>query len=271
VVSGNGRIRITTGREILYIALLNSNTEFVTLFNLKNKVINITELQNELSIPFEHKYLTAPDVSVLKIDIPIELKNKALPIIKIHIKGPPKVDDRPCQMSSGNILLQAGMAKVITQEGQLQISGINGVIDTNNWPYFATQNWHNINDCLEWEFLVTDPGVFDVHVVNVSTVRDFSTYNRKWTDLFQDERNFNKVRFSVNNQILIGKISGTKRLQHIRSTYRPEFVNPIGTITLENPGTYIGTLKADFINSKDEDGLVIYEVRLEKVKKLKSN
>lgn len=259
--------RITTGSEILYLTLLNSNTEFVTLCNLKNEVINITELQNELSIPFEHKHLTAPDVSVLKIDVPKELKNKTFPVIKIHIKGSPEVDDRPCQMSSGNILLQAGMAKVITQEGQLQISGINGVIDTNNWPYFATQNWHNINDYLEWEFLVTEPGVFDVHVVNVSTVRDFSTYKRKWIELYQDEKNFNKVSFSVNNQILIGKISGTKRLQHIRSTYRPEFVNPIGTITLENPGTYIGTLRADFINPKDEDGLVIYEVRLEKIRK----
>lgn len=256
--------RITRGKEILYLTLLNSNTESVTLFNLKNDVFKITGIQNELFIPFKHKQQTAPDVSVLKIDIPKELKNKSFPVIKIHIKGSPKVDDRPCQMSSGNILLQAGVAKVINQEGHLQVSGIDGIVDTNNWPYFATQNWHNINDYLEWKFIVTEPGEFDVNVVNVSTSRDYNNYKRKWEELYQDNKNLNKVRFSVNNQIIKGEITGTKRLQHFRSIYRPEFVNHIGTITLETPGIYYGILRADFINPKDEDGLVIYEVKLEK-------
>ena len=47
--------------------------------------------------------------------------------------------------------------------------------------------------------------------------------------------------------------------------YRPEFISRIGRIEIDRPGSFETVLKAEYINPRDKDGLVIYEVHLIKV------
>ena len=258
-------IRVTTGKDVLYITLLDNYLDNITLYNLKNEIIKVSDIHDRISVPFEYGKINDQDINVLRIALSKEWRDKKFPVIKIKIKGEPEVNNQPCQMSSGNVILQVGMAEVIKNGGSLQISGMNGVIDTNNWPYFATQNWHNSKSFLKWQFNLIEPGTFEVQVINVSTFRDLNSYSKKWKAIFQKSEDYNKVSFNVNGVTLTGKISGIDPMLHIRSEYRPEFINRIGSIRIDKPGIYSSVLKAEFINPKDVDGLVIYEVRLKKL------
>ncbi len=257
--------RITTGKEVLYITLFNPELEKITLYNLDNEIIKIESLKDGKPVPFEYSKIEIPDLSVLSITVPPELRFEMFPVLRVSIIGSPVLVDQPTQMSSGNVLLQAGMAKVVRNGGNLEIAGMDGVIDTNNWPYFATRNWTSTSDYLEWELNLIEPGNFEVRVVNVSTVRDLKTYRSKWNSVYRLPGDLNKVSLEINGEKIQGFIKGTEQVNSIRSVYRPEFVNFIGTMKIDSPGTYTAILKADFINPLDTEGLVIYEVRLEKI------
>ena len=258
-------IRVTTVKDALYVVLLDKRMEAITLYGLKNEVIKVAGIHDKVSIPYEYREIKDLDLPELKIKVPGDWKEKIFPVFKVKIKEQPQVDDRPGQMSSGNIILQAGMAEVIGDNGNLQISGMDGVIDTNNWPYFATKNWNSTEDYLKWDFFVTEPGLFQVNVISVSTVRSYESYKRKWESIYQNDKDFNKLFFTIDNQTVSGTIKGKERISHIRSAYRPEFINRFGKIRIEKPGNYTAILKAGFINPTDTDGTVIYEVQLEKV------
>ncbi len=257
--------RVTTGKEILYITLLNPVAEKITIYNLENEVIKAECLANGKSIRYDLKKLTEPEVSRLTLFIPGEMRHETLPVIKLYIKGKAEVHDMPTQMSSGDILLPAGMAKVIKNKGDLKISGMDGVIDTNNWPYFATRNWTDKKDFLEWDFNLIEPGKFEVQLINVSTVRDYGGYIKKWNSLYQNPDHYCKVSFTIGKRSVSGDISGRELVQSIRSAYRPEFVNHLGIVEIDRPGTYPAALHADFINPLDTEGIVVYEVRLVKI------
>ena len=256
--------RVTTSKENIYLTLLNPEIEKITLYNLNSEVVKAEGLANGKQIPFEFKKLTLPEVSMLTLFIPEEIRNESLSVIKLFLSDNPDVRDQSTQMSSGDILLPAGMAKVSRNEGELEISGLDGVIDTNNWPYFATRNWTSTKDYLRWDFNLIEPGKFEVQLINVSTVRDYGNYLKKWNSIYKNSGDYCKVSFSVGNQAVTGNIKGEDHVQNIRSAYRPEFVNSIGFVEIDSPGTYPAVLQADFINPLDAEGIVIYEVRLVK-------
>ena len=256
--------RVTSGKEILYITLLNPEIEKITLYNLNSEVVKAEELVNGENILFELKKLTLPEVSMLTLYIPEEIRNASLPVIKLYLGDDLDVLDQSTQMSSGDILLPAGMAIVSRNEGELEISGLDGVIDTNNWPYFASRNWTSTKDYLKWDFNLIEPGKFEVQIINVSTVRDYKNYEKKWNSVYKDPGDYCKVSFSIVNQEVTGNIKGEDRVHNIRSAYRPEFVNSIGFVEIDSPGTYPAVLQAEYINPLDTDGIVIYEVRLVK-------
>lgn len=258
--------RVTTREEILYITLFNSDLDKITLYNLNNEVVKAEILANGNQVPFEVKKLTVPEVSMLTLSIPEEIHEEILPVIKLTLGDIPDVSDQSTQMSSGNILLPVGMAKLSRKGDNLEVSGLDGVLDTNNWPYFATRNWTNTEDYIEWDFNLIEPGNFEVELINVSTVRDFKSYQKKWNSVYKSSGDYCKVTFSIGNQSVTGNITGQDKVQSIRSAYRPEFVNSIGFIDIDRPGTYPAVLQADFINPLDADGIVIYEVRLVKTK-----
>ena len=257
--------RVTTAENVIYITILDPEIEKITLYNLNNKVVKAEVLAGNIPVSFETEKLSKPEVSMLTLTIPGELRNEILPVIKLSIKGNPDVKDIPTQMSSGDILLQTGMAKVNKNEGDLEISGMDGVIDTNNWPYFATRNWTSTKDHLSWDFNLIDPGTFEVQVINVATVRDQASYRRKWKEVYKSPEDYSKVKLTVGDKEVSGDLQGQEAVNSIRSAYRPEFANRIGTIKIDQPGTYYAALRADFINPLDKEGLVIYEVRLIKV------
>lgn len=257
--------KITTNKDLIYIVLTEQNQKNITLYNIKNKILKVEDISGKINIPFESFEVESPKLSVLKIDIPEELQIKTFPVIKVYLKGEIDVKDSPVQMNSGDLLLQVGMADVVNKGGKLNISGMDKLTDTNNWPYFATENWNNTLDYLKWEFNIIEPGIFQVNVVNVSLTRDLKSYKSKWETVYKGNEDFNIVSFSIDNQLVQGEIRGSELLQTIRSEHRPEFVNNIGEIKIGKPGKYKGVLKADFINAKDKNGLVIYEVRLKKL------
>lgn len=185
--------RVTTGKEVVYLTIMNTEMDSVTLYNIKNDIIKVEDISGSIQIPFECKKMDRPAISVLSIKIPNELKNQTLPVIKIYINRTLKVEDQPTQMSSGNILLQVGMAKVVANRGGLYISGVDSVIDTNNWQYFATKNWNSKDDHLEWKFNVVEPGVFDVKVINVSTIRNLGSYKNRWESIYKGNEDYNRV------------------------------------------------------------------------------
>ncbi len=257
--------RVTAGNEALYITILNPEIKEITLYNLENEIIKVEGLRNGTKMPFNYKKLEIPEVSVLEISIPGELRNKPLQVIKVFLKGTPVVKDQPTQMSTGNVLLSARLARIVRNEGELQISGIDGTIDIGEWPYFATRNWTHKKDCLEWDFNIIEPGKFEVQVITVSTARDLGSYMKRWNSRYKDPQDFNKLSFSVNNNSVTGVFEAGEPVKSIRSVHRPEFLTRIGIIEIDHPGTFKAFLRAEFINPADPDGLVIYEVRLQKI------
>ncbi len=259
-------IRITTDKDVLYITILNPEAEKVTLYNLNNEIIKIESLKGNIPVQYKNMRLETPEIPVLIITIPDELKNELFPVIRVSIKGSPDVLDLPTQMSSGDVLLQAGMATVVKNQGNLKISGMDGVIDTNNWPYFATRDWTSTKDFLEWELNIIEPGIFEVQVVNVSSVRDIKTFRKNWNSIYKKAGDFNKIIFELDEKKVEGIITAMEPVNSIRSAYRPEFINKIGTVEIDRPGVFTAALKAGYINPEDNDGMVIYEVRLVKMK-----
>jgi alpha-L-fucosidase len=258
--------RVTTGEDALYLTLLDPGLDDITLYNLNNEIIKIEWLENGKPIPYNYKRLEKPEIAVLDISIPRALKDENLPVIKVSISGIPDVHDQPTQMSTGNVLLQAAMANIVKTEGDLEISGIDGTLDIGNWPYYATRNWDSTKDYLKWDFNIIQPGTFEVQVINVSTVRDIGSHLRKWNSIYKNPQDYNIVSFSFGDQKVRREIKGMERVQTIRSAYRPEFINRLGQIEIREPGGYQAVLQAEFINPNDTEGMVIYEVRLEKIK-----
>ena len=89
---------------------------------------------------------------------------------------------------------------------------------------------------------------------------------KRWNSRYKGPQDFNRVSLSVNDKSVTGPIEAGEPVRSIRSAHRPEFLTRIGIIEIDQPGTFKAILKADFINPKDPDGLVIYEVRLQKIK-----
>jgi hypothetical protein len=104
-----------------------------------------------------------------------------------------------------------------------------------------------------------------VQVVNVSTSRNLSYYLKSWDARYGDGEEFNQVSFSVGERSVQGPIVTNEPVKSIRSAHRPEFLSRIGIMEIDKPGTYTAMLAADFINSRDPDGIVMYEVRLQKL------
>lgn len=257
--------RVTSGDNALYITLLDNKLEKFTLYNLNNKVLRIRTLEGSRELNFKQEKLSDPSISMLEVVIPVELRTKTLPVVKVYLDGPPHVTDQPTQMNTGDILLPARKAKMIRQEGRLEISGIDGTIDIGEWPYFATRGWTSTKDFLEWEFNLIEPGRFEVQLINVSTARDLGSYLRRWNRIYSDQKDLCIMSFTAGSKTVSGAITGREPVKSIRSTHRPEFISNIGVIELERPGIYKSSLKADFINMNDADGVVVYEVRLKKI------
>jgi hypothetical protein len=157
------------------------------------------------------------------------------------------------------------MANVVRNEGELEISGIDGTIDIGEWPYFATRNWTSTQDYLEWDLNVIEPGKFEVWAINVSTARDLGSYMKRWNSRYPTPEDFCRISVYVEEKRVSGLLKGLEQVKSIRSTHRPEFMTRLGVIEIEHQGTLKVQLKADFINPKDPDGLVLYEIRLQKI------
>lgn len=257
--------RVTSGKDALYLTLLDPELEKITLYNLNNEITRVESLDGEIRIPFTSRKLEVPPIRVLELTLPPELRDLVFPVIQISMKGSPDVSDHPTQMGSGNVLLQCGMAHTEGKAGKLEIAGMDGVIDTNNWPYFSTRNWTSTGDYLKWNLNVTEPGTFEVQVVNVSTVRSLESHHRKWDALYQDAGDMNQLSLELDGQNIRGPLTGKEEVSSFRSMYRPEFISRIGRIKIDRPGSFEAVLKAEYINPQDKDGLVIYEVRLIKI------
>ena len=202
---------------------------------------------------------------IREVAVPAEMKESPLQVIKVFLKGLPVVKDQPTQMSSGNILLPASRADIVRNEGELKVFGLEGTIDVGEWPYFATRDWTSEPDYLEWEFNLLEPGYFEVQVINVSTTRSLASHKKIWNARFGGYKDFHRVSLTVNGKSVTGNIDAEEPLHSIRSAHRPEFINRIGIMEIDEPGTYTAMLEAEFINPRDPDGVAIYEVRLQKV------
>ena len=257
--------RVTTGNDALYITILNPEMKKITQYNLDNEIIKAAGLESGINVPFTSKKLKVPEVSVLELKIPSELREDQFKVIKVSLEGPPVVNDLPTQMSTGNVLLSANMATIVRNEGELKIFGLEGTIDVGQWPYFATRNWTSEKEFLEWDFNLLEPGKFEVQVINVSTSRNMGSFRKIWNSRYRDSGEFNRVSFSMNGKSVSGVIDAGEPVKSIRSAHRPEFINRLGSIEIDQPGTFKAMLEADFINPDDPDGLVIYEVKLQKI------
>jgi alpha-L-fucosidase len=257
--------RVTTTEGALYLFLLSDEISTINLYNLQNEIESVEHLGSGDKIPFIQSEIEDPEVKIVQFEIPANVKNELCPVLKINIRGEVEVDDVPTQMNSGDVLLQTATAQLFSGTGNLHIAGMDGVIDDNNWPYFSTRNWESTEDYLEWDFNLIEPGVFDVQVINVATLRDLNSYLKIWSSIYTESEDFHRVKVEVEGQKASGPIKTDRTVHSIRSAYRPEFLNTIGRIKINNPGSYKLKLMAEHINEEDHDGIVLYEVRLKKI------
>lgn len=257
-------LRITSSANQLFVTILNTGMDSITLYNIQNEITAAEIVGENKAVEFRSGWIENPKLPFLKLYIPEEFAKDTLPVIQLTFTDELKVQDQVTQMTTGDILLTCGKASVSRNGGKLEIAGMDGVLDTNNWPYFSTRYWTHDSDYLEWTFNLIEPGTFEVNVVNVATSRDLNSYLRKWNSIYTEPASLNRVIFSVDATEVPCVITGTDPVKSIRSVYRPELLNPAGTIEITEAGTYKAKLKAEYINPNDPEGLVIYEVRLQK-------
>lgn len=74
-------IRMATGKDAIYITLLNERLDTIILHNLKNEIINVTDIHSEISIPYEYEKVFDPDITELRILLPKKWGSKTFPVI----------------------------------------------------------------------------------------------------------------------------------------------------------------------------------------------
>ena len=117
----------------------------------------------------------------------------------------------------------------------------------------VAEHWTDKDDWVEWEFLVSQPGTFDV-----AAITSEQKYGANW-------EGGHHIAVRIGEQEIKGTINRDGKVENPANPYWPYVLSKLGRIRIDKAGTYKLTLKPDSIESAKSLGLTLVSLDLKKV------
>ncbi|MBU2950879.1 alpha-L-fucosidase [Tamlana agarivorans] len=253
--------REEAGNTNLYLNVLEwPDTGEFTLFGLENKVLNASLLATGEKLRFESKFDAASGQKILTLDIPRNQPDAHVTVIKLQISGKSKMNQNHLQLTDGKVLLDAYNAsihdlefvpgkptkaidmKMFTVADRRPLLADNY---TGAWDYqmykkpnegimpsreITVSGFHTKGQALSWDFKIYKPGSYDVAVVT------HVPKNKKW-------ESDGKMKANVAGQSVENLLIESKRMKSIAMPKSMKSYSSLGTVKIDNSGTYKLTLE----------------------------
>ncbi len=237
---------ITAKPGKLYLHVFDWPQKVLTLYGLKNKVQNASLLAGNKKLKFSQSVGKTPENYALHISVPSAAPDKNNSVIVLNIEGEPEVDASLIQQPNGAVDLDAYLGNIHKAD-----SGSTLRFDSRG----VAEHWTNKEDWLDWSFKVAQPGNFDVVLVTSSLKN-----NHKW-------EGGHKVAVEIAGQKVEGKINKDSDESNPVMPYWDYVGSKLGRISIPKGGEYQLSLKAESIESAQNLGLTLVEVKLVPVQK----
>jgi len=232
---------ITAKPGKLYLHVFEWPGTELLLCGLKNKVTGATLLANGKKLKFKQIVTKSPQNYSLSVSLPGGAPDKSDSVIALDIDGEPDVDPSIIQQPNGVADLYAYLGTPHKAE-----SGSSLRTDSRG----VAEHWTNKADWLDWNFKLAQPGNFNVVVVTSSQKN-----NHKW-------EGGHKVAIEMAGQKLEGKINKDGQDADPVKPYWDYIDSNIGQVNIEKGGEYTLSLRPEAIESAQNLGLTLVEVKL---------
>ena len=200
------------------------------------------------------------DWNRLEIQLPEEKpEDIILPVLALEFDGEADMEEGIIQQGDGTVYLMANSAGIHmntseNKNGEEDIFGPGGEpVPTKNMfisPIGAVANWFNKENWLSWDFKMYTGGKFIIRIVTSALC-----HNRPW-------KGGHRVKIQIAGNEIIAVIRKDEESVSAATRYYAQATTICGEISIDNPGTYNLTLKAEEINSNDNVGLALVSVQL---------
>ncbi len=244
-----GEITVKPGKMFLQVFDWPKDGK-LKLYGLRNKVIKASLLANNKELLFIQKEDKALDHQELIINVPARAPDSAVSVVELDIEGNANVNNQIEQQPNGTIILNGIQADIHKSSDSSQIKiDDTGIID-----------WLNPESWVDWEFVVTKPGTFEVSLGSFE-VKKGTGRNRK--SIYEGGH---KLSLSIASQNLNFKTDVEKKNIEKPSPYFTDIVSYAGRILISKPGRYSLNLKPVSIVTEKNVGLTLRWIRLKPVK-----
>ena len=188
-----------------------------------------------------------------KLDLTVGLKkpDKNISVIVFEIEGELKVDKSILQQPDKSILLPAHMAKLRPSKKDTELS-----IDRSS----IAVGWKDTDTAMVWELKVSEPGNFQVALSTAAVQKP-----REWIGGHSVELSIARGTLRGKTEpakVLKRKIRKDEELDVPRTKHLHEAVSNIGKIKIDEPGTYVLTMKVTNFPKKAENGIQVSFIRM---------
>ena len=232
---------ITARPGKLYLHVFEWPGNELLLCGLKNKVTGATLLANGKKLKFKQIVTKSPQNYSLSVSLPGGAPDKSDSVIVLDIEGQPDVDPSIIQQPNGVADLYAYLGNVHKAD-----SGSSLRTDSRG----VAEHWTNKADWLDWNFKLAQPGNFNVVLVTSSQKN-----NHKW-------EGGHKVSVAIAGTKLTGDINKDTQEADPVKPYWDYIDSNIGQVNIEKGGEYTLSLRPESIETAQNLGLTLVEVKL---------
>lgn len=246
---------------ILYLNVMDwPKSGKFTLFGLNNKVLKASLLATGKKISFKSELEAISGNNIITLNVPKKQPNEYVSVIKLVIEGQPIMDQDFVQLTDGNVLLEAYNAQihdleVISNKPQKALDMKMVTVPNRRskqpedyvgaWDFqtyskegegimpgrgLTVSGFSKKGQALRWDLKIYKPGTYKVMVVN----------HVKEGEIWKSD---GKLKVTIANQSIESKLTEYKRIETITMAHSLELYSHLGTVQLEESGTYSLTLE----------------------------
>ncbi len=219
------------------------------LYGLRNKVNKASLIAGNKELAFKQQEDKILDHQVLIINVPAQAPDPIVSVIELDYDGNADVNQQIEQQPNGIIILNGIQAELHKSSDSAQIKiDDTGILD-----------WMNPKDWVNWNFVVTKPGTFEVALGSFQVKRGGGRTRRS---IYEGGH---KMSLSLGEQHL--DFTTETKMNNIEkpSPYFTDIVSTAGKIIISEPGKYTLDLKPSNIITKENVGLTLRWIRLKPV------
>ena len=232
---------MTSARGRLYLHVFNWPKDgTLTLYGLKSKV-GRAELLTSTGWPVQFKQTHAKGAENYSLAL-MKLPEPTAPdpidtVIALSLPGKAEVVTELQQQPGGRITLPAYLADLHGSTAKLDTRGV-------------VEHWTSKDEWIEWKFLVSQPGTFDVRLITSE-----QKYGSGW-------EGGHRVAISAAGKTLDAVVKNDGKLDNPGNPYWPYVISKAGTLTLDKAGECQLSIKPQSIESPKGYGLTLVSVEL---------